>query len=299
LAAQAAVGQAVQRLHLSPQQLLSLRDFLGSFGHGTDVDASGDGLFILRDAATMAYAGEFSLRVRSDGRLDIDRIGGPLRLDTSRAVRLPLRLTDKARVQALATLANSDAAKPEGPVTAERMERIEPAAALPAVSVAGASTTEAESTGTLIQSRAEFWPDGSGWSASIRSQAGASGMHMTERFFAPIQADATQVWRATVVEIDGEVKLGFADFENRYACMAGSSCNARSISAESGLHVIRWRKALVAAVPPTLIARIMAPAIAPDVTQASAEIATQQNEAGQAASTAPSDGGPAESPSGR
>ncbi|HEY1638664.1 MAG TPA: hypothetical protein VGF62_09080, partial [Rhizomicrobium sp.] len=64
-AAQNVVGQAVQRLHLSAQQLLSLRDFLGPFNRGTDVDAAEDGLFILRDAATMAYVGEFSLRVNS------------------------------------------------------------------------------------------------------------------------------------------------------------------------------------------------------------------------------------------
>ena len=83
-AAQNVVGQAVQTLHLSPQQLLSLRDFLGAFSRGAGVDASEDGLFILRDTATMAYVGEFSLRVNSGGRLEIDRIAGPARLDTSR-----------------------------------------------------------------------------------------------------------------------------------------------------------------------------------------------------------------------
>jgi hypothetical protein len=296
-AAQNVVGQAVQRLHLSPQQLLSLRDFLGPFSRGIDVDASTDGLFVLRDAGTMAYIGEFSLRVSGDGRLCVDRIGGPARLDTSRAVTLPLRLTDKARVQVLATLANSEAAKPDGLVAPQKVAPVEPAPALPAVYL-----NDAETPGSLTQSRAEFWPDGSGWSASVRFQTGAPGMRLTERFFSPVRANAIQVWRDSVVEIDGDVNFSLADFENRYACSAGSVCVSRSISAENGLHVIRWRKTLISAVPPTLTARIAAPAIAPAATQAPAEALSQQDEAEDgpvAASPAPSADSTPGSPNGR
>jgi hypothetical protein len=106
-AAENAVAQAVQKLHLSPQQLLSLRDFLGPFNRGTDVESSGTGLFVLRDARSMAYTGEFSLRVGGDGSLQVDRVSGPATLDSTRDVRLPLRLDAKARAQVMAALAGS------------------------------------------------------------------------------------------------------------------------------------------------------------------------------------------------
>ncbi len=280
------VAQAVQRLRLSPQQLLSLRDFLGPFNRGTEVESSNGGFFVLRDATTMAYVGEFSLRVSSNGRLDVDRIGGPARLDTLHSVALPLRLTDKARVQAMATLANSDVTEPGSPVTPEKMEHVEPVPALPSLSLAAANLTDAAALGGLSQSRAEFWPDGSGWSASVRFQGGAPRMRMTERFFAPIRADATQVWRDNVVEIDGDVKLGFAEFEAHYACAAGAVCNLRSIAAESGLHVIRWRKTLISAVPPTFVAKIAAPVIAAPV-----PAATEQGEVESPAAAPPAPSG--------
>jgi hypothetical protein len=291
-ATQNGVAQAVQRLHLSPQQLLSLRDFLGPFNRGTDVDASEGGVFVLRDAATMAYAGEFSLRVSSSGRLDVDRLDGHARLDPSRAVLLPLRLTDKARAQAVMTLANSGAATLDGPVTAEKMARIESPPALPVVSLAAATLTDAAATAGLTQSRAEFWPDGSGWSATARLQAGAAPMmRITERFFAPIRADVTHVWRDRVVEIGGNAKLTFADFENRYACAASATCTARYAPAESGLHVIRWNKTLIAAVPPSLMAQIAVPAAPAPVAEGPAPAPT-------VASPASSGDGAPDSPNG-
>jgi hypothetical protein len=283
-AAQNAVGQAVQRLHLSPQQLLSLRDFLGPFNRGTDADASEDGLFVLRDAATMAYAGEFSLRVSSGGRLDVDRIDGHARLDPSRAVLLPLRLTDKARAQAVMTLANSGAARSGDPVTAEKMAGIEPPPALPAVSIAAATLVDAAAAAGLAQSRAEFWPDGSGWSASVRVQPNAPTMRMTERFFAPIRGDAIHAWRDRAVEISGDTKVGFADLEKRYACAASAACVARYVPAENGLHVIRWNKALIAAVPAPLLAQIAVPLAVAPVAPAPTPAPAQENEA------APGDG---------
>jgi hypothetical protein len=269
-AAQNAVAQAVQRLHLSPQQLLSLRDFLGPFNRGTDVDAAEDGRFILRDAATMAYAGEFWLRVGSGGRLEVDRIGGPARLDPARTVPVSLRLTDKVRAQIVAALANSQAAKPDGPVTAERIERVEPPPAPPSVSVAAAQLTDASARTTLSQSRAQFWPDGSGWSVSVRLQSGAPTARMTERFLAPVQADGAQVWRARVVEISGDMKFALADFETRYPCTANAACVPRYIPAESGLHVIRWNRTLISAVPPSLMAQIAGPPPTSPVAQAPA-----------------------------
>jgi hypothetical protein len=259
--------------------LLSLRDFLGPFNRGTDVDAAEDGLFILRDAATMAYVGEFSLRVNSGGRLDVDRIDGHARLDRSRAVLLPLRLTDKARAQAVMALANSGAAKPGDPVTAEKMARIEPPPSLPAISLAAAAATDATAASGLAQSRAEFWPDGSGWSASVHLQPDAPTARMTERFFAPIRADVTQAWRDRVVEISGDAKIAFVDFEKRYACAASAACAARYAPAENGLHVIRWNKTLIAAVPASLLAQIAVPVALTPVAQGPAPAPTQENEA--------------------
>lgn len=302
-AAQNAVAQDVQRLHLSPQQLLSLRDFLGPFGRGIEVDASSDGRFILRDAATMAYAGEFSLRVSGGGRLEVDRIDGHARLDPSRAVLLPLRLTDQARAEAVMTLANSEAVKRGAPVTAEKMERIEPQPSLPAVLVAAANLTGAAATEGLTQSRAEFWPDGSGWSASVRLQPGAPMMRITERFFAPIRADVTRVWRDRIVEIEGDTKLAFADFENRNACAVNAACVTRNVRAESGLHVIRWRKTLIAAVPPSLMGQIAVSTTTAAVAEPPAPASIKEDDAipesGVAASSTPSGDNLPGSPNGR
>jgi len=286
-AAQNPVGQAVQRLHLSPQQLLSLRDFLGPFNRGTDVEASDDGLFVLRDATTMAYAGEFSLRVSSGGRLDVDRIDGHARLDPSRAVLLPLRLTDKARAQAVMTLANSGAARSGDPVTAEKMAGIEPSPPLPAVSIAAATLIDAAAAAGLVQSRAEFWPDGSGWSASVRLPPNAPTMRMMERFFAPIRGDVTQAWRDRVVEISGDTKIGFADLQKRYVCAAGAACMARYAPAENGLHVIRWNKTLIAAVPAPLLAQIAVPLAVAPVAPGPTPAPVQENEAAPGDGTGP------------
>ena len=288
-AAQSAVAQAVQRLHLSAQQLLSLRDFLGPFSRGTDIEASGDGLFVVRDTATMAYSGELSLRVSSDGRLQVDRVGGHAKLDNSHVVMLPLRLTAKARADAMAALANSDAAKPEHRVSAEAMNSIEPARVLPYPAVAAAKLTDAIAH-NMTQSRAEFWPDGSGWSATVRFQTGtaASSLGMTERFFSPIRADATKVWRDSVVEIAGDVKLNFPDFESRYACAPTGGCaDAKTLSPERGLHVIRWSKSLIAAIPPSLMAQLTAPVVAVPAAQPAAEGATQTGEDAAGFGTSP------------
>jgi hypothetical protein len=87
---------------------------------------------------------------------------------------------------------------------------------------------------------------------------------MTERFFAPIRGDVTQVWRDRVVEISGDAKVGLADLEKRYVCAASAACVAKYVPAENGLHVIRWSKTLIAAVPASLLAQITVPvALAP------------------------------------
>jgi hypothetical protein len=170
------------------------------------------------------------------------------------------------------------------------MNGVGPPPALPYPAVAALNLTDA-TAGNMTQSRAEFWPDGSGWSAAIRLQTGTPAplLRMTERFFSPIRADATKVWRESIVEIGGEVKLSFADFESRYACPPAEGCaNAKALSPEAGLHVIRWSKSLIAAIPRSLMAQLTTPLIAVPAAQAPVEGAVQEGEADDpAAGTTP------------
>jgi len=265
------VAQTIQKLHLSAQQLLSVRDFLGPFNRGTEVDASGGGVFILRDTATMAYAGAFSLRTAADGSVAIDRIGGPATLDGERTVTLPLGLDRKSRAQVSAVLDRSQALPTplQGPPT----DSGAPAAAIPVLSLpredlAGLRLTGTV-TGVIAQSRAVFFRDGSGYVRSFRAQLPATGaapqpLKIVDRYFSPIQSDGTKVWRPAIVETDADLPVSFVDLQTKYACDASAPCKPqRAVQAQSGIHLIKWTHQLVASVPQTLLAQIAPPPAAP------------------------------------
>jgi hypothetical protein len=252
-AADNAVAPAVQRLHLSPQQLLSLRDFLGSFNHGLAVEASGNGLFVLRDARSMAYAGEFALRTDGSGTLTVDRINGPATLNMGRNVQVPMRLDAKARLQATATLSGSQALSAE----------VTGSTGLPAQQVAGAALIDSAQAASVLQLRAVFFRDGSGYTAALRAQLGQahSGpptlLRIAERYYAAITSDGKQAWRTAIAEIDGDVALGFAELESRYSCPSLGACVTRSIlPVPASPHVIRWGRQDIASVPVTLLAQL-------------------------------------------
>jgi hypothetical protein len=60
--------------------------------------------------------------------------------------------------------------------------------------------------------------------------------------------------------VDGEVPLGFADLETRYGCAAPGQCTIRGrLPAAANLHVIRWGRQSIAAVPVTLMAQLVPP----------------------------------------
>jgi hypothetical protein len=245
------LGGAIQKLHLSPQQLLSVRDFLGPFGRGIEIEASGEATFVLRDDTSMAYAGEFSLRTESDGSVVIDRVNGPAALDAGHMVTVPLRLDRKSRAEVVGVLAGFHAAD---------------AATIPAEELPALKLVDPKAQGTIWQARAVFLRDGSGSVRSIRAVAsgiGSPSLNVIDRYFSPIQSDGTKVWRAVIVEVNAALPIGLANLESRYACSAGSSCKQQhALVPVAGVHLIKWTRQLVASVPPQLLAQI-APPLAP------------------------------------
>lgn len=267
LAAVNVVGQAVQKLHLSPQQLLSLRDFLGAFNRGAQIEATGDNVFILRDAASMRYAGEFALTVLADGSLQIDRITGPARLVRERSVLVPLRLNPKSRAQVTAALAGSQLLGRSAGTSQEDDATAQPAVVLPQQPMAGLALTETKTGGVLAESRAVFFRDGSGWSRSLRLWLALDGaqvdsVRVADRFYPAIRSDGANVWRDSTIEIDSDLKIGFGELQARYACVSPSACPAQRAVAPTAFHFLRWGKQRVAAVPPLLLAQL-APATEP------------------------------------
>lgn len=278
LAAGNTVAQAIQKLHLSAQQLLSVRDFLGTFARGTDIEASGSGLFILRDSASMNYSGEFSLSANADGSVEIERVGGPATLDASRAVTLPLKLDRKSTAQALKALGNSPAPAPKpsaaSPGTTQPTDAAPaplPAPSLPPQQLAGLKLTNPQATGVIAQARATFYRDGSGYVHSFRAQIPATDLvstplRVSAKYFAPVQSDGVKVYRAAIVEIDSDLQIALADLQTRYGCDV-ATCKpmhgARPVS--NGNHFIKWTRVLVASVPAPLLAQIAPPPAAPAI----------------------------------
>jgi len=303
-AAESAIGQAVQALHLSAQQLLSLRDFLGPFSRGSQIESAGGGLFIIRDTGSMAYAGEFSLRVDDHGALQIDRVSGPAVLDLSYRVRLPVKLDSKSRTQVSAVLANSQATQPAIPAPAETIEHIVPALALPELSISAIKQTNGNAIADLSQARAVFFRDGSGSAVSIRVQLGSTAptLRFSARYFSPVRADGTQVWRDSVAEVDSTLSTGLADLESHDVCPAAGACAVKvNPAAQTGQHLIRWSKQLIAGVPATLMAELSPPAAAAAQASAQANPADSIGDPGgqpMPAQTGPSGGSSAENLSG-
>jgi hypothetical protein len=260
-----AVGQAVQRLHLSPQQLLSLRDVLGGVERSAQVEASGVDLFILRDPGSMAYAGEFSLHIGEDGTLTVDRVSGPATLDAGQSVLLPIRLNPKSRAQVIAALAGSQvmATDPANP------QALPPA--LPEERIAALKFTDAKAVAPIAETRAVFFRDGSGMVRNVRApQTTAAStpapLRISDRYFSAIKSDGMHVWRDNVVEIDSDVAMTLTDLVARGACPLNGPCNVHTPAVSlRGFHLIRWQHQLIAAVPPSLLAQL-APAPAPQTT---------------------------------
>jgi len=279
------VGEAVQKLHLSPQQLLSLRDTLGNFGRGAAVEAAGENLFVLRDTATMAYTGEFALRVLPDTSLELDRVSGPATIESANTLLISLRLNARSRAQAMAALSNSQVAAQTGL----------PEPSLPAISLTGANAA-----GSLMATRAVFFADGSGWVRTLRAPslpAGAapSPMRLADRYVSAIRSDGTHAWRDSTIEIDSDVQLRLADLDTRTRCAPGTLCHPHGPAASpSCIHFIRWGPQTIAAVPPSLLAQLAPPppvVIAPTAPEETPPAPAQETTSPPAA-TAPAEAAP-------
>jgi hypothetical protein len=306
-AAENAVAQAVRKLHLSPQQLLSLRDFLGPFNRDTDVESSTADLFVLRDARSMAYAGQFSLRIGGDGTLQVDRVSGPATLDSAHDVRLPMRLDAKSRAQVRAAMAGSQLLSPRTatavPPTPSPMANAAtaPLPLMPDEDIAGVNLIDPKAAGAITQSRAVFFHDGSGVVHTVRAQlastAGGSTpapLRITDRYYSAIQSDGTRAWRSSVLEIASDVQIAFADLELHYSCSAAAACRPRGPApASNELHLIRWGRQLIAAVPSTLLAQMASP---PAARAASTPAAVAQPSVPQEGETAQPPSTPTPSP---
>ena len=295
------VGAAVRDLHLTPAQLLSLRDFLGGFSRAVQVDAAEGGLFILRDQGSMAYAGEFALRVRGDGALQVDRIAGPATLDLSRTVQLPVRLLAKARAQVLADVANSQMLRPPAAAASEPADAPPAPATLPQPQLAGLKRVSGGGDTALFEARAIFFPDGSGMVAQVHANATASAaptagtpaapMRIAVRYYPALRSDGARVWRDAVTEFDSDVPLRLDDLEARFACAGSGACAPpHGLPVATAFHMIRWRHQLIAAVPPTLLAQLTPPPAAASTVAATPDASAAQN------NSAPPDSPPASPP---
>ncbi len=255
-AAPNAVGQAVQNLHLSSQQLLSLRDVLGGFDRGADIESDRPNHFVLRDSATKAYAGELLLQVSGDGVLQVDRISGTARLSEERTVLLPLRMDSKTREQLAQALLGSQLAALPG--------------AMPQDTVAGLDPSNSADAGALVEWRAVFFRDGSGSVRIVRTTAEPvpSLVRLADRYLSPIKSDGKQAWRDSVIEVDANLQMAFADLQAR-ACSARPCKPLPRSPTPDSQHVIRWSRQLVAAVPPALLAQMVsAPTVVAPESQA-------------------------------
>lgn len=286
------VGQAVQRLHLSPQQLLSLRDLLGGVERGAQVEASGGELFILRDPASMAYAGEFSLNVGENGTLTVDRVSGPATLDASQSVLLPTRLNPKSRAQVTAALAGSQVMGMD-PANAQPLPPT-----LPEERIAALKFTDAKAAAPIAETRAVLFRDGSGVVRTVRAPQSATAastpapLRISDRYFSAVKSDGTHAWRDNVIEIDSDVAMSLSDLEARRACPLNGPCNMHTPAVSlRGFHLIRWQHQLIAAVPPSLLAQL-SPALAPEM---GVPAGTATPAEAPVASPAPSAGTPATS----
>ncbi|HSC19338.1 MAG TPA: hypothetical protein VLC74_10520 [Rhizomicrobium sp.] len=299
-AAENPVGAAVRNLHLTPAQLLSLRDFLGGFSRGVQVDAAEGGLFVLRDQGSMAYTGEFALLVRGDGALQVDRITGPATLDLSRAVQLPVRLLAKARAQVMADVAASQMLRPAAAAHVEPEESAPASAMLPQPQLAGLKHVGSGGDMALFQARAIFFPDGSGMVAEVHASAKPppaasqtpAPLRIVVRYYPAVRSDGARVWRDAVTEFDTDVPLRPDDLETRFACASTGPCAPpRGLPTPAGFHMIRWRHQLIAAVPPTLLAQL-----APPPAAAPGPLAAAAPETSAAQNTPPPDSAPSSPP---
>ena len=269
--AENAIAQEVQKLQASAPQLLSLRDFLGPLNREFDVEASGAGVFILRDASSMAYGGEFTIRQGPQGSIEIERVTGAAALDNTRAVKLPaLRLDSKARAQVAAGFAGSQMAGRLSAGGAET-DRASAPATPPVPSqmlISALRMIGPNGTGLISQSKAVFFRDGSGYVQGFRAQLMQTAslspvLRVADAYYSAIKGDGAHVWRDAIVEAGGDAQLSVSDLELHCSCPMGADCKtAERWLLSSGVHVIKRSHQLVSSVPPQLLSQ-MAPAVPP------------------------------------
>jgi hypothetical protein len=162
-------------------------------------------------------------------------------------------------------LASSESTRSSVPAPDEAIEHISPSVSLPDLVLAAMKPASQGEAIDFSQARAVFFRDGSGSAVTIRAQFGSAtpSMRFSARYYAPVRADGSRAWRDSVVEVDSAVSANIGELEDRDACPATETCARHGpLLTQTGQHLIRWNKQLIAGVPPSLMAEMSPPAAA-------------------------------------
>lgn len=287
LGAAAPVGQettiadALDQLQLTPQQIVSLREFFGQFGRDSKIfgTTTGDGTAVLdlRDPKTNDRLGQLIMRINADGSVSVARLSGDAKFDSAHAVVLPLFADSKKRDEIKLAMATSAAGTvnpetPTAPLPFMQTQRLMRVTLNPPDPKGIKSPATIITASIITQAQATFFPDGSGFASGIRATAlGADApkdvrvptLHLFGRYLSKLESDGLRVFRAKTVELAGDVAMSFDAFEARLACAAPGRCGAVwSLAAPdiaSSLHVMRKENATVPRAPLDLVTSLAPP----------------------------------------
>jgi hypothetical protein len=272
------IADAIDRLQLTPQQLLSLQEFFGQFGRDDKAfgTTSSDGTTVLdlRDPQTNQSVGELIMRPNGDGSVSVARLSGAAQFDAAHLVVLPLFADAKKRNEIAAALSASAAGTPPALTTAAVM----PPAPLPFLQtqkllrVVPVSDPSDESQNQISQAQATFFPDGSVFANGVRATVVATDapkgtrvptLHVFGRYLSKLESDGLRIFRAKTVELAGDVGMSFNDFETKLACDVPGHCSALwgtiAPAFVSSLHVMRHANVTVPRAPLDLITALAPP----------------------------------------
>ena len=290
------IADALDKLQLTPQQLVSLREFFGQFGRDDKVfgATSGDGTTVLdlRDPTSNQSVGQLIMRTNADGSVSLARLTGAAHFDYTRLVVLPLFADSKKRNEIAAALSVSeagalDSAAPTAPLPFQNSQKLMRVALNPDAST-DAENLNQISQAQISQSQATFFRDGSGFVSGMRAtvvaadspkQSSAPTLHIFGRYLSKLESDGLRLFRAKTVELAGDARLSFDDFETKLACGTPGHCGTvwsmTAPDVASSLHVMRRVNATVPRAPLDLITS-MAPALPqPALTSAPSSPANQ------------------------
>ncbi|MBI3677155.1 MAG: hypothetical protein HY243_11140 [Proteobacteria bacterium] len=284
------IADALDKLQLTPQQLVSLREFFGQFGRDDKVfgTTSGDGTTVLdlHDPSTNQSVGQLIMRTNADGSVSLARLTGAAHFDYTRLVVLPLFADAKKRDEIAAALAASeagavDSVAPTAPLPFQQTQKLMRVALNPD------NSADTENLSQISQAQATFFRDGSGFVSGMRAavvvadapkKTLAPALHIFGRYLSKLESDGLRLFRAKTVELAGDARLSFDDFETKLACSTPGHCGTvwsmTAPDVASSLHVMRRVNATVPRAPLDLISS-MAPALPPSALTAPSLLTNQ------------------------